>query len=65
VKAINYVTETLDKKKCSLSLFVDLSKAFHTVDHNGLIKRLSVIVSPQQAVRWFANYLESRTQIDR
>ena len=32
MKVLNYITEALDKKQHSVSLFIDLSKAFDTVD---------------------------------
>lgn len=62
INVINDITEALDKKHCCLSLSKDLSKAFDTVDHNILIKRLTDIVFSELAVGWVANYLTYRTQ---
>ena len=45
----------------SVSLFVDLSKAFDTVDHAILRQRLSSVGLSEHAVAWFANYLSDRT----
>uniref|UniRef100_A0A8C7PVH2 Reverse transcriptase domain-containing protein n=1 Tax=Oncorhynchus mykiss TaxID=8022 RepID=A0A8C7PVH2_ONCMY len=49
-------------KNSSVSLFIDLSKAFDTVDHAILRQRLSSVGLSEHAVAWFANYLSNRTQ---
>ena len=33
LKLVNVITEELDKGNCSTRIFIDLSKAFDTVDH--------------------------------
>ena len=43
-------------------MFIDFSKAFDTVDHDILLKRLGNIGLSGQAVAWFENYLSDRTQ---
>ena len=40
MKVLNDITEALDKKQHCVSLFIDLSKAFDTVDHAILRQRL-------------------------
>ena len=39
----NDITNELDNKNYSLGVFIDLSKAFDTVDHNILIKKCITI----------------------
>ena len=39
LKMINDITNELDNKTYSLGVFIDLSKAFDTVDHKILIKK--------------------------
>ncbi len=51
----------LTKESCA-AIFVDLSKAFDTVDHNILLKCLSKIGMSVNAIEWFKNYLSSRYQ---
>ncbi len=52
----------LDRKQHCASLFIDLSKAFDMVDHDGMRHRLVSIGLSDSAVAWFSNYLSDRTQ---
>ena len=63
LKVLNDVFEALDSKKFRVALFIDLSKAFDTVDHNLLLKILSKNGVSKQAASWFADYLASRTRV--
>ena len=58
----NDVLIWLDKKKHCLDSFVDLSKAFDTVDHSVIIQRLWQIGLDQAMCSWFENDLKDRTQ---
>lgn len=59
----NYIINALDRKQhCAVDLFVDLSKAFDSVDHELLLGRLSDIGMCDMAIEWFRNYLADRTQ---
>ena len=40
LKMINDITNELENKNYSLGVFIDLSKAFDTVDHKMLIKKM-------------------------
>ncbi len=40
LKVLNDIVESLDNKQHCACLFIDLSKAFDTVDHNILLDRL-------------------------
>lgn len=51
----------MDKKQHCTALFVDLSKAFDSVDHELLLKRLINIGIGNTAINCF-NYLTERTQ---
>ena len=62
MKVLNDITEAIDKKKHCVSLFIDLSKDFDTVDHAILRQRLSSVGLLEHAVAWFDNYLSDRTQ---
>ena len=57
MKVLNDITEALDKKQHRVSLFIDLSKAFDTVDHAIQRQRLSSVGLSEHAVAWFANCL--------
>ena len=66
ISAITLVTNdiitALDKKQHCAALFVDLSKAFDTVDHQILLNRLKNIGLHASACDWFSDYLSSRRQ---
>ena len=62
LKVVNDIIESLDCKKYCAAVFIDLSKAFDTVDHVTLVDRLLKIGLSRQAVDWFSNYLSVRTQ---
>jgi retron-type reverse transcriptase len=62
MKVLNDTTEALDKKQHCVTLFIDLSKAFDTVDHAILRQRLLSVGLSEHAVSWFANYLSDRSQ---
>ena len=40
LKLVNDITEELDKGNFSIGLFIDLSKAFDTVDHKLLLRKM-------------------------
>ena len=40
LKLVNDITKELDKGNCSIGIFIDLSKAFDTVDHKLLLRKM-------------------------
>ena len=47
------------------ALFIDLSKAFDTVNHSLLLRRLENIGCDSNSLKWFHNYLSDRQQYVR
>ena len=58
----NDIIAGLDKKKHYAALFVNLSKAFDTVDHPLLLQALAKIGLDQKASAFFKDYLHERLQ---
>ena len=60
------ITETirraLDNKNFACGIFVDLQKAFDTVNHDILVKKLEHYGIRGTAKNWFASYLKNRSQ---
>ena len=57
---INKIEEGLQNNEFTISLFVDLSKAFDTLDHQILLKKLSIYGVKGNELRWFEDYLKNR-----
>ena len=56
------VKSALDNKIHACGIFVDLQKAFHTVNHKILLDKLSYYGIRGIANDWFSSYLSNRTQ---
>jgi len=59
---IDHITEELESKKYSLGIFLDLSKAFDTINHNILNEKLQLYGIRGTTLNWFSNYLSNRLQ---
>ena len=58
---IGEICKGLDQGKHTIALFIDLSKAFDTIDHNILFQKLYRYGIRGTALNWFKSYLEHRT----
>ena len=56
------ISQEMDAKKIPFSIFLDLSKAFDTLDHNVLLSKLNYYGIKDTALDWFKSYLTNRTQ---
>ena len=56
------VLKDIDERNISLAIFMDLSKAFDTLDHSILINKLAYYGIHGAALRWFTSYLTGRSQ---
>ena len=56
------ILSALEKNEFLLSLFIDLSKAFDTVDHNILLQKLEYYGVRNENLKWFKSYLHNRRQ---
>ena len=53
----------MDRGQLTGALFVDLKKAFDTVDHSALISKLPLYGIEHAEQKWIQNYLTQRSQI--
>ena len=56
------ITSALDKKKSTIGVFIDLKKAFDTIDHTLLLEKLRHYGVRGVANDWLSSYLENRLQ---
>ena len=62
IKLIDRITQDLDKGKIQISIFLDLSKAFDTLDHVILLQKLNYYGIKSVKLKLFQDNLQNRTQ---
>ena len=56
------ISLAIDKREFSIGVFIDLSKAFDTLDHGILLRKLEHYGIRGVALHWFNSYLSNRKQ---
>lgn len=62
VRIQELITNAIDNRKFAIGIFLDLAKAFDTVDHSILLTKLSGYGIRGTPLLWFTNYLKERKQ---
>ena len=62
ITLVERVSKALDTGKIVVGVFLDLKKAFDTVDHGILLKKLYAIGIRGNVHKWFESYLNNRSQ---
>ena len=56
------ISKAIDNNEHSIGIFIDLAKAFDTVDHSILLKKMANYGIRGLQLKWFHSYLSERTQ---
>ena len=59
---MNQITEAFSQGKYTLGIFLDLSKAFDTVNHNIVLEKLKAYGIQSENLKWFRSNLSNRKQ---
>ena len=62
LQLMNQLTDAFSQEKYNLGIFIDLSNAFDTVNHNILLKKLKASGIQSENPKWFRSYLSNRKQ---
>ena len=62
IELIDQINCSFEKDHFILGFFIDLSKAFDTVDHHIVVSKLDNYGANGNNLRWFQSYLENRKQ---
>ena len=62
IELVDRISQYMDSGKLPLSIFLDLSKAFDTLDHSILLSKLRFYGVSNTPLKWFQSYLQNRQQ---
>ena len=65
IDLMEYTNTCLDRGKYVFGIYIDLKKAFDTVQHDILLSKLQHYGIRGKALNWFKSYLTDRTQFTK
>ena len=63
--ALPHYTDQLLKKRISVVVLLDMSKAFDSIQHDNFLSKLHILGVSTSALAWFKSYLSLRKQVVR
>lgn len=65
INTTDKILEEIDNKKLSAFVYLDLSKAFDSLNHQILLSKLQDVGVSSDALKWFQTYITNRKQVVR
>ena len=62
-EATNSWSVNIDNGLLNGVVFLDLKKAFDTIDHSIILRKLKIYGTEQESLKWFQSYLDDRKQV--
>ncbi|XP_065642837.1 group II intron-encoded protein LtrA-like [Hydra vulgaris] len=62
IQLVREISNSFEKSQFTLGIFIDLLKAFDTVDHDILLYKLNYYGINERVSKWFQSYLSNRKQ---
>lgn len=63
IQTTDAILNAMDKKKLTAVVFLDMSKAFDSINHEILISKLQDVGASASTLEWFRSYLTDRKQV--
>ena len=60
IQLVEQIYENFEENKYTLGVFIDLAKAFDTIDHKILLRKMEIYGIGGITLKWFENYLTNR-----
>ena len=65
MELVERISRAIDDTEYSMGVFLDLSKAFDTVNHSILLHKVEHSGERGVVEEWFNNYLSNRKQVEK